>query len=40
MRELFLMCLAVVLTVIGIAVTAMGLTALIVDWLDNIGKGK
>lgn len=35
MSELFMMCLAVVLTVLGIAVTAMGLTALIVDWLDK-----
>ncbi len=35
MCELFLMCLAVVLTVLGIALTAMGLTALIADWLDK-----
>ena len=35
MRELFLMCLAVVLTVLGIALTVMGLTALISDWLDK-----
>ena len=35
MCELFLMCLAVVLTVLGMAVTVMGLIALIVDWLDR-----
>ena len=35
MRELFLMCLAVVLTALGMAVTVMGLTALIADWLDK-----
>lgn len=35
MYELFLMCLAVVLTALGMAVTVMGLIALIADWLDR-----
>ena len=35
MYELFLMCLAVVLTALGMAVTVMGLIALIADGLDR-----